>query len=140
MRSAWQAAQTFNRPLYTNFVVNSDSVRDLGLFSRSNGLIHKVFENKTAAQNADIQYSWPQIRNLDQDNLVNDYIPSSIMSYLSLNRAYYSLEHGKINVTENYLAKSRDLNQRVFIPRLNEFLIHKNEWLENKQNVDETNK
>ncbi|MBI3290675.1 DUF2723 domain-containing protein [Candidatus Falkowbacteria bacterium] len=119
-----------DRPLYTNFAVTKEN-NDLGIYTRSNGYVHKVYPSFEEAFEADLDLYQGLIRNLDEYGDLANYPPTAgLISHYYYNLAFYYLSQGNKEKANDYLIKAVSLDLVPFSHEYRRFLTYRGEWLE----------
>ncbi len=141
LRAGWQLAKSEGRPLYTDFIVNKSTCPELGLFSYSLGNVYRVFSDKNESQPLLIRkkpafieksllvFSLPNIRNLDQKRLEDDYSSADLMARYYYRFADFCFENGLLAESSKYLRQAINLDAQPFSPAYQNFIIHRREFL-----------
>lgn len=84
----WESEEFAGRPVFTTFFVNPEN--DLGLCSRSNGIVNKVYFSCSEAAGDELPLAFTEVENFYQGSnesfLSNDFASRDMISYL-----YYQL-------------------------------------------------
>ena len=124
----WQATQEYDLPLYTSFIVNEKSARDLEIFSRSNGWVNKVYPNIESAKEGQQPTADFSLRNLENKSLELDYSMGGFLSIYYYGIATNYLENGHDDLAYQTFMKAIELDPQPFSQNYKDYITHREEW------------
>jgi len=117
-----------NKPVYSLFPLGKNS--EIGLATRSNGIVYKIYESIEVAKKDKINdLSLKGIRNIEYEPLKFNIFYSDFLSDYYLARASFFLENGYINLSRKYLLKSIEYDASPFSFNFQAFVAHRDKWI-----------
>ncbi len=121
-------AEIKDRPLYTTFAI-TEKESDLGLFSLSNGYVHRIYRSLEEAKKAELKVILPPIRNISEIDGQSDYSLTGIASRYNYNLAYLYLALGQKEESQRRLINAFNFDIAPFNHEYRRFIDYRSEWL-----------
>ena len=117
-----------NESVYLLYPLGQDE--EISLATRSNGMVHKVYENIQEAKKAKINdLSLVGLRNLDYDPLEYNIFYTDFLSDHYLARASFFLENGYTKLSQEYFLKVIEYDSSPFSFNYQAFIEHRDKWM-----------
>lgn len=116
------------RPVYTLFPLAEQT--ESQLFTRSNGLVHRVYNNIKEAAGAKIEKPVVQVRDEDNYQVRDNYLGLESLADLYYARASYYLEQGFFTISQQLLRQALNLEPIPNPVNTQEYIKHGALWLE----------
>ena len=124
---AWDFSQKYNFPLYTGFPVSKE-MAGLGLASKSNGAVFKVFSSLSAAKADKKRYALCQARNLDEARYQEHYGIGDVVANIFYRQAFYYFQEGRKDLSLKFLVRAINLDNETLGEQYRLLVKARGEW------------
>lgn len=116
-------------PVYSNFAVTTAEVAPLELYSRSNGIVHRVYPSLAAARQDPLALAIASIRNLDDERLFEQPPMAGLVAHYYYGLAAFYLTADQFEKSQQYLILAFNLDNAPLSHEYRRHLDYRAEWL-----------